>query len=586
MARALGIEITETSVRLAEIDGTPRKFRILGATEVPIEGATEGTRTPESTVPALRSALKAVRPRREQVVLGIPAHRATIREIVVPFTADDQIRKVLKFECESHLPTTRIEDVVVDYHKIGETGPRSRLLIVAVPKAVLRENLEILGRVGIDPTHVDVDAAGLFARARLLRGLDGEDEKEAAVILDLGHTTSSILVATGPHLRMVRCLRMGSESLARAISTDLGIEKSEARTMTHEMLRPEGPFTTAGQALARAPTATTGVAELRQDILKDKQEEFARRLIGEIRRSLASVQLEGALRSIWLAGPAARTPGIESRLASAFSIPVRQLDALGDAEHDLETSAASYVSTPIGLALKAIGHDPLRLEFRQEEFRFTRRFERIQTPLLLSLVLALVLFSFLAINEFKRQETMILETERAADIGFREYRGIILARGQDPNRRGVMGYDNVDQPKAREAALARLKGIPLLSSIITDLSSQERRLTEVYGVVFETGDGTKPPELEARSAIFRFDQFLSAFDNLRDRLGWYSVDKLSLSSTEIVWSMTASNSDTFSLLLGEFEKLEGFVKADPGSLKAAGDKTQYQNCRLEFVREN
>ncbi len=36
MARSTGIEITETSVRVAELDGSAKKYRIVGAAEVPI----------------------------------------------------------------------------------------------------------------------------------------------------------------------------------------------------------------------------------------------------------------------------------------------------------------------------------------------------------------------------------------------------------------------------------------------------------------------------------------------------------------------------------------------------------------------
>ncbi len=586
MARATGIEITETSVRVAELEGGGKKFRLVGAVEAPIEPNSSGERGLEETQAALKQALKAAKAKREFVVLGIPAAKATIREIQIPFTSDDQIKKVLKFECESHLPTQNIEDVVVDYHKIGEMGPRSRLLIVAVPKPALKEQLLKVSRSGIDPSHVDLDAAALFARARQIPGLDDDDEKGAKVILDLGETTSTILVGTGEHLRMVRCLRMGAESLTRAISTDLGIDRSEARTMTQQMLRADAPFATVAQLEAAAPAATKTSRELQGDILKDKQDELARRISAEIRRSLSSVQLEPSLVGIWITGPAARTPGLESRLADNFRVPVRPLDTLHGLDHSGLEASSSFIATAVGLAQKALGYDPLGLEFRQEEFRFTKRFDQLRTPLLFAGALLLVLFVFLGINEFKRQEAMIRDTQTVSDICLNEYQGMILKRGADPNRINAMGYANVDESAKEEERLVKLKGLPRVTQIRSSINRIERHLTDNFGVVFENAEGSKPPELEARSALFRLDQFMGCFGRAKDKVGWFSIDKLQVSSTDVVWSMLASSADSFGILQAEFEKLEGYVTAKVGTTKSVGDKYLYTNCRLEFEREN
>ena len=61
------------------------------------------------------------------MTIGVQASRAVIREITLPFTDLEQIKKVVKFEAESHLHEIPIEDVVVAFHKISESGGKSRV---------------------------------------------------------------------------------------------------------------------------------------------------------------------------------------------------------------------------------------------------------------------------------------------------------------------------------------------------------------------------------------------------------------------------------------------------------------------------
>src|SRR4029079_9580398 len=97
---------------------------------------------------------------------------------------------------------------------------------------------------------------------------------------------------------------------------------------------------------------------------------FAKRLATEIRRSLSSVLLDGKIDAIWLTGSGSAAPGLEAALGAAFEVPVRPLDVLPDVDHTLPPELTQFVAVPIGLGLKALGHDPLGLDFRQEEFKF------------------------------------------------------------------------------------------------------------------------------------------------------------------------------------------------------------------------
>ncbi|NRA94779.1 MAG: pilus assembly protein PilM [Planctomycetes bacterium] len=589
MARATGIEITETEVRVVELDGTDKKYKLLGAASVPIETDELGDRNAEQVGTAARAAFRATRAKKEQIVLGLPAHEAVIREIVIPFTDAEQIRKVIKFESESHLPSANIDEVIVGFYKVSETGPRSRILIFAVQKDVLKKRLAMLGRVGIEPTQVDLGATALYSLTRLLPDLacDDPDDTGVNVILDLGEFTTTVVVTEGETLRMIRSMRIGTETLARTLSNDLGIAPEEARSMTRSLLEADAPFTTAGEVESQEPSTALTATELKTDIIRDKQSEFTRRIINEVRRTLSSVHVEGRLQGMWLTGPASGASDFESALREAFGVGVKPLDVLSGGDHRVDTSAGMYAGPAMGLALKALEHDPVGLEFRQEEFAYARKFDRVRNPLLFASALILVLLAFLAIIELKRIDSMQRDIEFLAEQSRSVYDQQIL----DIVQKGQIKYLHYKTAREAEAfseSLANGEPTKRVNRVTSELNKISTHLSNHYGVDPRGGSGEDAPENIASSALVRLEAWVGVMNRLRnEKKVIYKIDKLDVSDVKIVWSMRVPREAVTvarDFLNLEMPKLASVTNYKGGDTKSLGPESEITSSSLNFER--
>lgn len=593
MARATGIQITETDVRVVELDGSVKKHKILGATSQPIE-TPEGQRPPaEDLGQAARAALKEIKAKREFLVLGLPAKEAIIREIVVPFTDPDQIKKVIKFESEAHLPTANVDDVIIGWYKISEQGPRSRLLIFAVEKDSIRHYLEALARVGIEPSQVDLDCTALFAWTRLQPEFTGEEEEgdpRTQVILDLGDAGSTVMVVKEDGLRLVRAMRLGSESLTRSIAQDLNIERQEARRITSATLHGETlPFATESAVATAEPGTAVSATQLQDDIVKDRHGEFAKRVVNEVRRSLASVQMEGGLGGIHLTGPASASATVERALREAFDVEVRHVDALGSADNDLRNEDGLWIPAPCGLALKAFEHDPVGLEFRQEEFTFARKFERVRWPLIILAFALFGVFAFLSIKEYKRIQSIETRTTFVGQMGDVIVKDFIVdPAAKDDRIRKTMGFANREEAAEIAAEIQGSAPETRNREYLRFLGGDEgpiEHMRVTFGWNFEEGS-EPPPETVTTSALERFAQFRSALAAAQEQLKPFTIDSVSVTMEEITFAMKASRTDAFTILRAEFEKLDGYKVASAGSINNEGEWIVYKTCRLEFERED
>ena len=120
MAKSVGLDIHPRGVRAVEIAGSGKNFRVLRYMErevTPRGGALDADELNE----ALDEIFKGGKFTKNHVVTAVDANETVVREIPVPFTSDDQIRKVVKYEAEHHLHDCDADDVVVQYTKVGES---------------------------------------------------------------------------------------------------------------------------------------------------------------------------------------------------------------------------------------------------------------------------------------------------------------------------------------------------------------------------------------------------------------------------------------------------------------------------------
>lgn len=391
MAKVTGIDIGSSSIKLVEIDGSPRKWRVTRVVSMPrsVPQEAEDDTPPPDERELLMTDLKAAwhesGATRDRALVAVSASKCVLRTMALPFRGRDEIRKVLKFEAEGHIHSHAIDDVVVDAQTIEERKDGTELFLVACPKEPLAEQLKLLQKSGCDPEHCDLDAAALVAASDELgvfsapQAVEGEDAIEdvapgadgaaegehAAVdlVLDLGASSIQMIVVSEGSMRTVRCLRWG---LARYMRLD---DTGEAR--------PD----------------------------PSKSAEIAGRILREAQRYLSGLGLDAGARRIFVSGGGARWPELRDAIAQEAGVTVEILDLLVRAT----STEGEGGDCDVALAAAVVGLNPARrtFNFRQEELAFRPKFDRLKLPLAIALLIGTVLLfglAFTKIQTIKRIE--------------------------------------------------------------------------------------------------------------------------------------------------------------------------------------
>src|SRR5262245_62167124 len=120
MSRAVGVELTETSVRLLALENGGAAARAL-LFHQQANPAGDGLPWEDRAAMALKEAFAVSKAPRTRVVGAVDSGHAILREVALPFKGEEQVRKTVRYELESLIHNHSIEELVVAHYKTGET---------------------------------------------------------------------------------------------------------------------------------------------------------------------------------------------------------------------------------------------------------------------------------------------------------------------------------------------------------------------------------------------------------------------------------------------------------------------------------
>ena len=227
----LGLDIGSTSITGAVFSGNQKKFRLIDFfnEEIPPAHTGEYSEDDDYVAPLSVSELlaKIIDERKLKdvdVVTAVDAKDCIMREISVPFTREEQIRKTVFFEAENYFTGFDLENTVLNHIKIGEEGDSSSLIVSALNNEEIESHLDLLKEGTVDPVVVDLDTCALFNAYRASAVFD---EEKTALVVDMGATSTKIVLVEGGELKKMRSCRLetGVSAAARRLLASSEVEE-------------------------------------------------------------------------------------------------------------------------------------------------------------------------------------------------------------------------------------------------------------------------------------------------------------------------------------------------------------------------
>ena len=343
MAKSVvGLDIGSNSIRAVEVaDPASNKPRVVRYGEIPlpegaaISGDVVELLTVSATIRALwgSSGFKS-----KNVVLGMGNQRVLARDFTVPKMTMLQIRESLPFQVQDLLPVP-VADAILDFYPVseamGENGPVINGLLVAAVKEAVMANVKAAEMAGLNPVGMDLIP---FALSRI--HLRGDHGRGAVALIDIGASTTNVVIAKGGSPQFVRIIPAGSDDISKALVNKFQIPIHEAEHAKRLL----------GLNVSNASEAQRPVIEAMY--------EAAMQLLTSLRNTLnyyANAHQQDPISRIVLTGGGARLVGLDRVLSELTHLPVNTEDGFTNIQiaRNIRKSDAdrSSMSVALGLAL-------------------------------------------------------------------------------------------------------------------------------------------------------------------------------------------------------------------------------------------
>lgn len=324
-----GVDIGSTGVRAAKVAGIDDEgFAVIERFAiVPLRGdAVIGgkIRNQAMVAQAVKKATKAVGASSSSVIMGLSSPEQGVSRIALPAAVKPAERiaalRTMQVQVAATVPTAEAA-ISTNFVREENTadGRRVAALVVGAAMNTEVENLvKVCQLAGIDPRAVDLSGAGTL-RA-LIRDLP--NSRDAATIVDIGATTTTIISREGLHVRSIRSFNGGGLDLTRAIAAAgrESLEEAERRKYSMRLAVRQAQRDNGYGALVEDDEVRATVGET---AIERALSTAADLLVDQIAQTVESDVGASQTRQIALCGGASLMRGLKERLQRRLALEVR-----------------------------------------------------------------------------------------------------------------------------------------------------------------------------------------------------------------------------------------------------------------------
>ena len=346
----LVLDIGTSAVRICELAQTKSGLQLTKyyQREFGIEPTMDEADKQERRAQVLGALLKEAKIRAKKAVVAVPGQSVFTRNRPLPPVPEYKVTQIVRYEIQQQIPFS-LNEIALDYQVLDRTEVGGYdVMMAAIKVDVVEKQLEVLNKVNRSIDIVDVSP--LAAYNWLCHTGDFGEEGQCIAMVDMGATTTDIVIQKDNQFKFTRSLHVGGNDVTSAIASAFNMSFADA-----EKLKREKAFAPTGD-----PQRDGKGGEVTGRILG--------RLVGEINRSFAYFRSQpggGPVTRVIITGGGACLKNIIPFLQRQLNVEVRiaqPLAGLAIAPNANEASEhPEQACVALGLALRSIDTVPIAI---------------------------------------------------------------------------------------------------------------------------------------------------------------------------------------------------------------------------------
>lgn len=239
----IGIDLGTATLKMAQLkqhDGA-LELHAAGCAILPPDARKNPAVRNRFNVEAIRQLAKRYPFKGKRCVMSIPAEATFVQHIKVAKMPEEQLKTALQWELQGKLPYDPSQAVirhVVAGEIFAEGEIRLEVIVLAVSRDAVDAHLEIARQAKLECEAINVEPCAIVdSFARLFRRAD--DNQRATLFVDLGATTTQVVISHGPNLVFAKNLSIGGGQFDQAVADGMQLPLEEAQQLRRDIQASE-----------------------------------------------------------------------------------------------------------------------------------------------------------------------------------------------------------------------------------------------------------------------------------------------------------------------------------------------------------
>lgn len=224
---AFGLDLSDSTVKIAQLRRTNKNFVIEALTEMPIgpnlikDGEIQNT---EQFNTEFNKLLQTCRKDLvEGVIVSLPEAKTFVQTIIIPKHNSASLTQQLEEALPEYLPLP-LNEMYEDSAMINETDKEWRVVTGAAPKNIVDNYIQLLDSSRLIPIALDIQAMAI-ARALIPAK---ETRRRTRAIIDLGRHRASLIIHDQGAVQFTMNLQISGERITENIAQELNLTMEQA----------------------------------------------------------------------------------------------------------------------------------------------------------------------------------------------------------------------------------------------------------------------------------------------------------------------------------------------------------------------
>ncbi len=255
----------------------------------------------------------------------------------LPFGDPRQLARIMPNLLIDRLPMN-LSEVVTDFY-VTSDGESHEATVGFAKLGPMGEFIEGMKGAGTNPALVGVPELLL---GEISKTIGDEDDESTWAVLDMGHSSTRVLLVRAGEVVAARSVRRGGEAVTRSLAETFRIDWEAAERLKHQqgaILQVSEEQDPGRAALGRAVTGALSP------------------LVRELRRTFRSLYARRQLRvdRIYMVGGASLISGLDAHLTQELGVPVAHLDLNSEAAEPQNAGALARAALGLSAARSLAG---------------------------------------------------------------------------------------------------------------------------------------------------------------------------------------------------------------------------------------